>query len=293
MKIAIASGKGGTGKTTLAVNLATMLSYRLPAKRCLLIDLDVEEPNAGLFFRKKPVYSQVVVREIPGWDPNRCGFCGKCTEICNFNAIARLPDQVLIFPELCHSCSACIDLCPNQALNPVKRVIGNLVHYRSETLDLIESRLEIGEPSGVPLIRKTRQYVDNKAYTEDIQIIDCPPGNSCNLMESVKGTDFVILVTEPTPFGLHDLEIAVKTLQKLSLDHGVVINKFLSESNPVSTFCIQKNLLLLGTIRYDNSLAKAISNGELLLKKFPDLHRSLESVLQRVEEHIKSTAEYS
>ena len=215
MKIAIASGKGGTGKTTVAVNLASLLRNEMPEEQVALVDLDVEEPNSGLFFSKPKTSGNPLTRIIPEWDKEKCTLCGKCKEICNFNAITMLPEQLLIFPELCHSCFACIDLCPENALLQKPRKIGTLSHHNDNGLDLIESKLIIGEPSGVSLIAQTKAYAESKFKASSTIIYDCPPGNSCPVIESVKDVDFVILVTEPTPFGLSDLIIAIKTMKKM------------------------------------------------------------------------------
>jgi MinD superfamily P-loop ATPase len=283
MKIAIASGKGGTGKTTLAVNLAVLTGTELPYDEVVLVDLDVEEPNSGHYFKRNPVFSKVITRDIPGWNPDQCTFCGHCREVCNFNAITLIPDQVLVFPELCHSCSACMDLCPGHALDPEKRKIGSLVHHDNGTISFVESKLEVGEPSGVELIRQTREYVRTRYNDSDYVIFDCPPGNSCPVIESVKGVDFVILVTEPTPFGLHDLKIALKTMQRLNLDHGVVINKSMSPDNLVKKHCKQNDVLVLGTIMHSRSYAEVISNGGLLVHRFPGFREALKGILVNVQ----------
>jgi len=251
------------------------------------VDLDVEEPNSGLFLEKRPVFSQVMVREVPSWDSKKCSFCGNCLEVCNFNAIAQLPEQILIFPELCHSCSACVDLCPNNALTPVKKMIGSLVHFRSGRLNLIESRLEIGEPSGVPLIRQTKESVAVRFNNEAVHFFDCPPGNSCPLIECVKDVDFVIIVSEPTPFGLHDLQITIETMKKLGLNFGIVINKSFSSSDPVMDYCLKNDVDILGTIKHMKSFAEVGAVGELLVKRFPSFRNSVESVLEKVQNSMK------
>ena len=289
MKIAIASGKGGTGKTTVAVNLAFLISHEIPEEQVTLVDLDVEEPNSGLFFNRNPVYSEVVTRIVPRWDYKKCTFCGQCNAVCNFNAIARLPEQILIFPELCHSCSACIDLCPENALTPVKRKIGTLIHCKSNGLDFIESKLEIGEPSGVSLIKQTKEYLGRRFYGESLYIFDCPPGNSCPVIESVKGVDFVILVTEPTPFGLSDLKIAIKTMKRLELDYGVVINKSMTGKDPVRKYCLQNDVFILGTIKHSRALAKRSANGEVIYSRFPDFRKELNSIYVNIRDGMNTT----
>ncbi len=289
MKIAIASGKGGTGKTTVAVNLASLVSNEMPEEQVALVDLDVEEPNSGLFISGNCVHSEEIIRYVPKWDSTRCTYCGKCSDVCNFNAIARLPEQILIFPELCHSCSACIDLCPENALTPVKRKIGTLNHYKSNGLDFVESKLEIGEPSGVSLIKQTKEYMGRRFNGESLYIFDCPPGNSCPVIESVKGVDFVILVTEPTPFGLSDLKIAIKTMKRLELDYGVVINKSMTGKDPVRKYCLQNDVFILGTIKHSWALAKRSANGEVIYSRFPDFRKALNSIYKNVRYRMNAT----
>ena len=289
MKIAIASGKGGTGKTTLAVNLASLIGDEMPEEQVILVDLDVEEPNSGLFFNRHPVFSKEVTRIIPGWDQNKCTFCGQCKEVCNFNAITHLPNQLIIFPELCHSCFACIDLCPENALFPTKRKIGTITHYKANKLDLIESKLIIGEPSGVSLIKQTKAYLEPRFNSNSLFIFDCPPGNSCPVIESVKGVDFVILVTEPTPFGLNDLKIAIETMTKLGLGYGVIINKSGIGGDPVMEYCLQNDVFILGTIRHNRALAEIAANGELTYSRFPDFRNALNSIYMNVLNKMNAT----
>lgn len=283
MKIAIASGKGGTGKTTLAVNLTSLLRNEMPGEQVALVDLDVEEPNSGLFFNQPADSGNVLSRIIPEWDKDKCTLCGECKAICNFNAITQLPNQLLIFPELCHSCFACIDLCPENALQPKQREIGTLNHYQDNGLDLIESKLHIGEPSGVPLIAQTKAYVKSNINDDSIIIFDCPPGNSCPVIASVKEVDLVILVTEPTPYGLSDLIIAIKTMKKMDLNFGVVINKALPGKESVTKYCLQNDISILGSIMHSREYAESNSNGEVLYNEFPTIRKELLSIINNVQ----------
>ncbi len=267
MKIAIASGKGGTGKTTLAVNLANLLSEQQYNKTLILVDLDVEEPDSGLFIRGKLHHKENIYRYVPVWIKNRCTFCYKCAKLCNFNAIVQLPEQVLIFPELCHSCYVCSDFCPDQALKMEKKVTGKLSYYKSSNLNFIESMLEIGEPSAVSLIDQTKEWSDKQFPDAAIFIYDCPPGNSCPVIESIANTDFVILVTEPNAPGLHDLKIAVATVQKMNLQFGVVINKHGSGNSDVEYFCLNNNIRIIGKISYKREIEEIYSKGKFI---YPD-----------------------
>jgi MinD superfamily P-loop ATPase len=293
VKIAIASGKGGTGKTTLAVNLASLIGNEMPEEQVILVDLDVEEPNSGLFFNQHLSFNEVVTRIVPGWDQNKCTLCGQCQEVCKFNAIAQLPNQLLFLPELCHSCFACIDLCPEKSLSPVKRNIGTIMHYKAKKLDLIESKLIVGEPSGISLIKQTKAYLEPRFSSNSLFIFDCPPGNSCPVIESVKGVDFVMLVTEPTPFGLNDLRIAVETMNKLGLEYGVVINKSDKSGDPVSEYCLQNDVFILGTIRHNRALAEIAANGELTYSRFSDFRNALNSIYMNVLNRMSATCSIS
>ncbi len=274
MKIAIASGKGGTGKTTVSVNLAHMLSRKY-GKDVVLADLDVEEPDSGFFIKGEMQYREDKYRAVPEWNYKNCTFCNQCRTLCKFNAIVRLPEQILIFPELCHSCYICADLCPGQALRMKGEKTGTLTYYKSGQINLIESKLEIGEPSAVPLIRQTKEWLDIHFPGKEILIFDCPPGNSCSFTEAVENTDFVVLVTEPTPFGLHDLKIAVETVRKLQLLFGVVINKYGTGNKDVEIYCEDNNIPVLGKIYFQREIAEAYSKGELLYAKYHEFRSEL------------------
>jgi len=287
MKIAIASGKGGTGKTTLAVNLASFIQNILPKQNeeVVLIDLDVEEPNAGLFISGELIHKEEQFRLVPQWIEGKCTFCDKCQSLCQFNAIAQLPKTLLIYPELCHSCFACSELCPEQALPMVNRKIGILNHYNvhydfasQSDFSFIESILQIGEPSAVPLIKKTKEYTRDAFHINCIKIFDCPPGTSCPVIEAVKDADFTILVTEPTPFGLHDLKLAVETMKKLDKRFGVVINRDGIGNEGVEEYCSNENIQILAKIPNDKKIAEQYSRGELIYKKSNEFRLQLEAI---------------
>lgn len=275
MKIAIASGKGGTGKTTLSTNLAKFLAEEFPV---VLIDLDVEEPNSGLFINGKLKVSQDKFKMIPEWIEDKCDACGICQSVCNYNAILQLGDLITVFPELCHSCYACSELCPTDALPMIPKKMGMLKEFQSDNLIFIESKLEIGEEQAVPLIKQTKSYVKENIRKNNFQIYDSPPGTSCPVIESVKDADFVILVTEPTPFGFHDLKLAVDTMEELDKEFGVIINRDGIGNDDVEKFCGREGIEILAKIPNSRKIAELYSQGELIYKYVPEVREQLEKI---------------
>lgn len=274
MKIAIASGKGGTGKTTLSTNLASYLALN---DNVVLVDLDVEEPNSGLFLKGKLISKEEKFKMIPEWVKDKCTLCGECQKVCNFHAVIQLGTMILVFPELCHSCYACSELCPTSALPMKEKKIGDLSHYKVENLDFIESRLIIGEEQAVPLIKQTIDYTDEN-FSGSIKIFDSPPGTSCPVIEVVKDTDFVILITEPTPFGLNDLKLAVETVRELNKKFGVVINRFGTGNNNVELYCEKENIPIIAKIPDKREIAELYSKGKLLYNKIPEVKKELNKI---------------
>jgi len=275
MKIAIASGKGGTGKTALSTNLAHFLAEK---SRIVLADLDVEEPNSGLFIKGELILTEDKFKMIPEWVQNKCDLCGICREVCNFNAITQIAEEILILPELCHGCYACSELCPQNALPMAQKKMGTLKHFQKDNLIFIEGKLDIGEEQAVPLIAQTIDYVDQK-YPEDIiKIFDSPPGTSCPVIEATKNADFIILVTEPTPFGLNDMKLSIETMLELDKDFGVVINRFGIGDAEVEKYCETENIPILGKIPNSRKIAELYSRGELFYDKIPEVRVALESI---------------
>lgn len=288
MKIAIASGKGGTGKTTLSVNLASLISEIDSDKNVVLTDLDVEEPNSGLFLQTTLLKEQVQFRSVPVWDESKCTFCGKCKSVCNFNAIAQLPNTILVFNELCHSCFACIELCPENALPMNDLRMGVLKHSKiSANFAFIEGKLDIGQESAVPLIKQTKAYSNNNFLDNSIFIYDAPPGTSCPVIESVKEVDFVILVTEPTPFGLHDLKLAISTMQEMKHEFGVVINRADIGNNEVERYCYQNKIPLIGKIPYAREAAELYSKGKLIYSEIDSIREELILIFENIQAIVK------
>ena len=275
MKIAIASGKGGTGKTTLSTNLA---GYFAEKEEVILADLDVEEPNSGLFIKGEFVYKEDKYKMIPEWEQEKCTLCGLCQDVCNFHAVIQLMDQIMVFPELCHSCYACSELCPAETLPMVPKKMGELNHFQMDNLTFVESRLDIGQEQAVPLISQTHEYIDKHFNKEALKLYDSPPGTSCPVIEAVKNADFVILVTEPTPFGLHDLKLAVDTLKELKIRFGVVVNRYGIGNDDVVNYCKNEDIDLIAKISNSRSIAELYSRGELIYKKIPEVKHQFEEI---------------
>ena len=275
MKIAIASGKGGTGKTTLSTNLA---GYFAEKGEVILTDLDVEEPNSGLFIKGEPVHKEDKYKMIPEWEQEKCNLCGLCQDVCNFHAVIQLVDLIMVFPELCHSCYACSELCPTGALPMIPKKMGELTHFQKDNLTFVESRLDIGQEQAVPLISQTNEYIDKHFHKEALKIYDSPPGTSCPVIEAVKNADFVILVTEPTPFGLHDLKLAVDTLKKLEIKFGVVVNRYGIGNDDVVNYCNKENIDLIAKIPNSRRIAELYSRGELIYQKIPEVRHQFEEI---------------
>jgi len=275
MKIAIASGKGGTGKTTLATNLTAFFAE---TEKIILADLDVEEPNSGLFLNGKLTHEEIKYKMIPEWDENSCTLCGQCQNNCNFHAVIQLASQILVFPELCHSCFACSELCPVNALPMVKQRMGILKQFETENFSFIESRLDIGQEQAVPLIGQTIQYIDNTFGKDVLKIFDSPPGTSCPVIEATKDADFVILVTEPTPFGLHDLTLAIETMKELGKSFGVVINRFGIGNDEVLDYCKNNNIPILAKIPNKRKIAELYSSGKLIYTELPEVKEELSNI---------------
>lgn len=282
-KIAIASGKGGTGKTFLAVNLSSYLSKE---KSVLLVDLDVEEPNSALFIKANMSSTSEANKMIPEWEKAQCILCGICAENCNFHSVIRLGPNIVVFEQLCHSCYACSELCPTNALPMKKKRIGEIRLMKDVGLTFVDGTLDVGEEQAVPLIRRTQQFALENSNDAAIEIIDCPPGNSCSLVAAVKDSDFVILITEPTPFGLNDLKIAVETMQNLNKSFGVVINRDGIGDAAVETYCFESEITILGKIRFDRRIAEIYARGELVFDKIGHVNQSVMEIVAQLEKEL-------
>lgn len=286
IKIAIASGKGGTGKTTLSTNLAAYLAEQ---EAVALVDLDVEEPNSGLFFTGELIHSEPNFKMTPQWDESKCTLCGICQKLCNYHAVIQLGPNILVFPELCHSCFACSELCPVEALPMVPKKNGILRDFQTGNLHFIESRLDIGEEQAVATIAKTKKYTAKNYDQVHIAIFDSPPGTSCPVIEAVKDADFVILVTEPTPFGLHDLSLAVETVRVLKKSFGVVINRYGIGNDAVIEYCKSEHIPILAKIPNSRKIAQLYSSGKLIYNDMPEVKKTLQSILDHCLKTVKGS----
>lgn len=281
MKLSVLSGKGGTGKTLITVNLASV------AEDSVYIDCDVEEPNAYLFFEPKSFKEDIVAVKSPRVDINLCSACKKCLEFCNFNALAYIKDKLLVFQELCHSCGACSILCPDKAITETDRPIGRVMVCQTSPkapVSLYTGFLDPGEASGVPIINRLFDEAKNEA-DKDI-FIDCPPGSSCLVMDSIKEADYCILVAEPTIFGVHNLAMVYDLVRLLKKPHGVVLNKCVEGENPVEAFCQDRGIKVLARIPFDKKLGEISSNAGIAALEDKKYHEFFLSLLRIVKEEL-------
>ncbi len=276
MNIAIASGKGGTGKTTLAVNLALRAAE---TQRIALLDLDVEEPNSGIFIKGELKHEQQMFRAVPVWNKAACTLCGKCVEVCQFNAVLKLVNTILVLPELCHSCYACSELCPVDALPMQNSPLGWLRHYGRGQLDFVESKLDIGVEASAPLIDQTLKYAEKNFAEAAYQFSDCPPGTSCAVITATKDADFILLVTEPTPFGLYDLSLAVETMRHLSKSMAVVVNRVGIGNDEVFRYCEAEGIPVWASFPNDRAIAELYSRGEIIYQQVDAFRAGLDAIM--------------
>jgi len=283
VRIAIASGKGGTGKTTVAVNLALIAdgpACGKPSESVQLLDCDVEEPNCHIFLKPQFTNKETVSISVPEVDGDKCTKCGKCGEICQYSAIVSLKTKPLVFPEMCHGCGGCSLVCPENAISEVSREIGVVEKGNINGCCFVHGKLRIGEAMSPPLIRAVKKTAQTAGHV----IIDAPPGTSCPVIETVKGCDYVVLVTEPTPFGLNDLLLAVEMVKALSIPFGVVINRSGIGDNGVTGFCNEQDIPILAQIPNDRQIAAAYSRGETIVEALPDYAGLFRGLLAQITE---------
>lgn len=261
MRVVVASGKGGTGKTTVALNLA-----RAWGKPVQLMDCDVEAPNTRLFLGGEPLETRVVTIPVPEVNEALCNGCGECSGFCEYSAMACVAGKAMVFSRMCHGCGGCSIVCPANAITEVENRIGTIVTSSSGNITLIEGILDVGGAMAPPLIRRLKSLVNGGMPA----ILDSPPGTSCPVVTTMKGADFVILVTEPTPFGLHDLTLAVDTTRELGIPFGVVVNRLGTGDDRVHSYCADEGIRILTEIPDDRRIAEAYSRGELMVDALPE-----------------------
>jgi MinD superfamily P-loop ATPase len=276
MIVSIASGKGGTGKTSVAVNMA------LSIRNVQLLDCDVEEPNAHLLLHPKISRIEPVYVLVPFVNEELCDYCGKCSKFCQYNAIFVSSEKIMIFPELCHSCGGCTAVCPQKAIKEDKHKIGTLKSGSAVDLELVYGELEVGEPMAVPIIREVKRQIDKSRNV----VLDSPPGTSCPVIETVKGSDFCILVTEPTPFGLHDLKITVQVLEDMKIPFGVVINRAGIGDKKVYEYCREKNIPILLEIPFQRKIAELYSKGIPFSLEMPEWKEKFEALFNETRKLV-------
>jgi len=281
MIISIASGKGGTGKTTVATNLAFSLGENVQ-----IMDCDVEEPNSHLFLHPVIKEKQAVIAPVPLIDEDKCTYCKKCMEICRFGAIAVVGKKVVTFPELCHSCGGCMAVCPEDAVSEIDRELGDIETGSLRDISFIHGRLNVGQVMSPPIIKKIRTLASDRM----VNIIDAPPGTSCPVIAAMNGADFVLLVTEPTPFGLHDLTLAVEAVKVLKIPHGIVINRAGMGNDGVKNYARKEGIPVLMEIPFDKNIARIYSRGELVVEKMPEYKDKFLDLFDRINHLVDKGA---
>jgi MinD superfamily P-loop ATPase len=282
MQIAVASGKGGTGKTTVATSLAMAVArsdfnFTPP----VFLDCDVEAPNAHIFLHPQLEETRTIGIQLPWIDEDQCTLCHKCSEVCQYHAIVVLGKKVLVFPELCHGCGSCTLMCPEHAISEELKKTGVLQRGPGiGNISFARGVMDVGEPMAVPIIRQLKQWMI--AADEQVVILDAPPGSSCPVVETMRGADFILMVTEPTPFGLHDLGLAVEVARQLDIPAGVVINRDGAAYSYVDEFCEKENLPILMRIPFERVIAEGVARGQLLTSIHDDYVYRFQDMFQQI-----------
>jgi len=274
--VAVASGKGGTGKTTIAVNLALVVCES--GRKVQYLDCDVEEPNGHIFLRPEITAKRQVIVNVPQVDLEKCTACGLCGEICQYGAILCIKENVLVFEQLCHSCCGCIRICPEGAITAKSLEIGSIECGNAGNIDFVNGKLKIGNVRTPALIREVKKHIRQDWLT----ILDVPPGISCPVVEAVKDADFVLLVTEPTPFGLHDLKLAVDLVRRMNLPFAVVINRCDIGNQQVEQYCKAEGLDVIAKLPDDRRIAEAYSSGRMIVQELPEYRNCFTDITEGV-----------
>lgn len=274
MKIAVLSGKGGTGKTTVSTSLAFISNM-------LLIDTDIEEPNSHIFLKGKNSENISVYTRFPKVDMTKCNLCGECGNFCKFNAIIPAKNRVIVFGEACHDCGGCEIVCQANAISWEQREIGKIfsekTYFNSQTK---YGKLNIGEMSGVKIIKEIYKLTKENDY-----LIDCPPGTACTTVSAIEVADFAIIVVEPSPFGLSDMKLVVSLLRDMKIPFGIVINKYEDDENIIKEYCIKENIEILGTLPFDKKIAQSYAKGEIIADVLPKYQENFENILKKVKSY--------
>ncbi len=279
MIISVASGKGGTGKTLVATSLAVSIGDK---EKVQFLDCDVEEPNDHLFLRPVITASEPVCIPVPKVDYNRCTFCGECARVCAYKAIAVVPESVLIFDQLCHGCGACSYLCPEGAISEEGREMGVVESGHAKTIKFVQGRLTVGEAMAVPVIRRVKEKIKHNMTS----ILDVSPGTSCPVVEAIRNSNYCLLVTEPTPFGLHDLRLAVEMVRELGIPCGVIINRAMRGETLVNEFCRSQDIPVLLEIPLNREIARLYSEGITLAEGQPQWQAAFIDVYSKIKEAL-------
>ena len=279
MKLAVLSGKGGTGKTFISVNLASVDS------NSVYIDCDVEEPDGNIFFKPENVQLEKVYKMLPSFDADKCTACRACVEFCQFNALAFIGKKPMVFPEVCHDCGGCTLVCKSGAITATKKEIGTVTEGSHSDITVISGTLQIGEASGIPVIKTAIRKGEKLSGSESDLIVDCPPGSACSVMESIKHVDFCILVAEPTVFGLHNLKMVYKLVKIMGKRCGLIVNKA-DENNFFADFCKQNNIPLLASIPYSKKTAESNAAGVIAVENDKKLKTQFETILTGIREVV-------
>ncbi len=282
MKVAVLSGKGGTGKTLVSVNLAAV------AGPSSYIDCDVEEPNGHLFFKPEIIREEPITVKIPQVNEERCVGCRECVRFCNYNALAYVNQQLFVFDDVCHSCGGCVLVCPESALSERDKTIGKIEVGVFGDVSVYTGILNTGEATGIPIIHRLLE--EGTVNGNEPVFIDCPPGSACIVMESIKDAEYCVLVAEPTLFGAHNLNMVYELVKLFDKPLGVVLNKCLNEENPVDRFCSDKEIEIIGRIPFDQELASMNSNAEIVAHKKEEYREIFSALLETIAKKMRSEA---